>query len=366
LYSLFIVFAAVAGIQIIYFIVFLIAIYSRDKDKKVAPVPVSVIVCAHDEEQNLRELIPLLLQQQYPEFEVIIVNDRSNDDTYDFLLEETKKHERLRMVHVPNKPGHINGKKYAITLGIKAAKHEWILLTDADCRPHSTSWIKTMSEKCADDKDIVLGYSPYQQKKGMLNLFIRFETVFTAIQYVSFAILGIPYMGVGRNLMYRKSLFLKNKGFDGFAELTGGDDDLFVNRYANRKNTVVSLGEQALVFSNPKSTWSQFFNQKVRHLAAGKRYKFKHKLWLAIFSLSSMASWVAGIFLLFDATWFPWASSVLIFRLFLVSFTFYEATNRFGHKFEFWAVPLLDFLFVIYYLSTAPVALLTKKQQWRN
>jgi glycosyltransferase involved in cell wall biosynthesis len=362
----FIIFAAAAAIQLIYFVVFLIALYGRDKGTKVAPVPVSVIVCAHDEEQNLRELIPILLKQNYPSVEIIVVNDRSNDGTYDYLLEETQKHERLRMVHITNKPDHINGKKYAITLGVRAAKHEWILLTDADCRPTSPEWIKLMSERCSDDKEIVLGYSPYTKQASFLNLFIRFETLYTAIQYLSFAWLGNPYMGVGRNMAYRKSLFLKHKGFDGISEITGGDDDLFVNRYATSKNVAVVVGEHALTQSIPKTTWGDFFNQKIRHLAVGKHYKFRHKLVLGLFSVTGIVTWLVGIVLLFNPVWFPWASSALILRTFLFSLAVYEGSDRFGHKFEFWAVPILDFLFVIYYLSTAPIALLTKKLQWRN
>lgn len=361
-----IIFAAAAAIQVIYFVVFLIALYGKDKGVKVDPVPVSVIVCAHDEEQNLRELIPMLFAQEYPEYEIIIVNDRSNDGTYDYLLEETKKNEQLRMVNITNKPDHINGKKYAITLGIRAAKNEWILLTDADCRPMSLQWIKSMSERFSDDKEIVLGYSPYNKQPGFLNLFIRFETLFTAIQYVCFAWLGNPYMGVGRNMAYRKSLFLKHKGFDGISEITGGDDDLFVNRYATSTNVAVAAGDSALTSSIPKTTWSDFINQKIRHLAVGKHYRLKHKFLLGLFTSTTILTWFTGIVGLFNPVWSSWVLSVLILRVAIFSVVMYKGGDKFGRKFEFWAVPILDFLFVIYYLSTAPIALLTKKLQWRN
>ena len=328
--------------------------------------PMSVIVCAHDEEQNLKELIPLLLNQQHPEFEVIIVNDRSNDGTYDFLLEETAKHDRLRVVQVASTPHHVNGKKYAITLGIKAARYDWILLTDADCRPHSEFWIQTISEQCGREKEIVLGYSPYQKEKGFLNLFIRYETLFAAMQYVSFAILKNPYMGVGRNLAYRKSLFLSNKGFNGFLGVTGGDDDLFVNQHANESNTSICAGEKSLVYSIPKKTWREYFHQKVRHLTVGKKYRIKHKVLLGIFSFTHITVWLVGIPLAFLISGFNWVLWALLVRSLLVTITTHKAAVRFGHKFESWSVPHLDFLFVIYYLSTAPVALLTKKLRWRN
>ncbi|NBP71584.1 MAG: glycosyltransferase, partial [Cytophagia bacterium] len=201
------------------------------------------MVCAHDELENLQVLVPLLLQQAYPNFEVIVVDDRSNDATLDWLLNETKIHPGLRMVHVDHTPDHINGKKYALTLGIRAAKHDWIVLTDADCRPASPDWLKGLSEGIGENTEIILGYSPYQKKEGWLNRFIRFESLITALQYLGFALLKKPYMGVGRNMAYRKSLFMNNKGFTNMLSYTGGDDDLFVNKHAKGSNTSVVMGE---------------------------------------------------------------------------------------------------------------------------
>ncbi len=364
--TLFIVFLIAVGIQVVYFSFFILAFSKKRPDVTTEATSVSVIVCAHDEEQNLKELIPLLLRQQHSAFEIIIVNDRSNDGTYDFLLDETKKHERLRMVRVATVPDHINGKKYGITLGIKAAKYDWIVLTDADCRPNSDKWLQEISSKCSANKEIVLGYSPYQFENGFLNLFIRFETLFTAIQYVAFAMLGNPYMGVGRNLAYRKSLFLNNKGFNGFLHVTGGDDDLFINQHASSKNTALCLGEESIMYSLPKKTYGSYFHQKIRHLTVGKKYKFKHRFLLGIFSISHGITWLAGIPLLFFFSGFLWVLGALVLRAILFFMTAHQATVRFGHKFELWAVPLLDFLFVIYYLSAAPVALVTKKIRWRN
>jgi cellulose synthase/poly-beta-1,6-N-acetylglucosamine synthase-like glycosyltransferase len=363
---LFIVFLVAVGIQLIYISVFLIAILKKKSVATPEMHSVSVVVCAHDEEQNLRELIPILLQQKHPSFEVIIVNDRSNDGTYDFLLEETKKEERLRMVHAATVPAHVNGKKFGITLGIKAAKYDWIVLTDADCRPNSNQWLQSVSAQCTNDKEIVLGYSSYQKENGLLNLFIRFETLFTAIQYVAYALVGNPYMGVGRNLAYRKSLFLDNKGFNGFLGVTGGDDDLFVNQHAHAKNTAVLLGEESIIYSVPKRTLPEYFSQKVRHLSVGKKYRLKHQLLLGVFSLTHLITWFVGLPLMFIFSGYLWVLGAFVTRILLLSITTYQAARRFGHKFESWSVPLLDFLFVIYYLSTAPVALLTKKIRWRN
>jgi len=366
LQPLFIIFLSAAAIQVIYIIVLWASISKKRFNPAVSVHPVSVIVCAHDEEHNLRELIPVLLSQQHPEFEVIIVNDRSNDNTYDFLLEETKKNERLKMVDVKRTPDHVNGKKFGITLGIKAAKYNWVLLTDADCRPANDQWIRSMSEQFTEDKNFVLGYSAYEKRPGFLNLFIRFETLFTAIQYIGLALAGNPYMGVGRNLAYRKSVFLDNKGFSTFLNVTGGDDDLFVNRHATAKTTAVSLGFDALVYSFPKESLKEFYRQKVRHLSVGKKYRFGHQFLLALFFVTHLITWFAGLPLLFFSSIAIWVASALVFRTLLLSITVHQAAERFGQKFESWAVPLLDFLFVIYYISTAPVAFLTKKIRWKS
>jgi glycosyltransferase involved in cell wall biosynthesis len=360
------VFLAAAGIQVLYFIIFLTAFLRKRTERTSTQLPVSVIVCVHDEEENIKELIPLLLEQDYPEFEVIIVNDRSNDGTYDYLLEETKKIPRLKMVHVDRTPEHVNGKKYGITLGIKAASHEWVLLTDADCRPRSKHWITSMSAQFTNEAQFVLGYSPYEKRPGFLNLFVRFESLLTALQYFAFALLKNPYMGVGRNLAYRKSLFLEKKGFNNFINVTGGDDDLFVNQHAKGKTTNVQFSADAQMYSIPKTTWTSFFYQKVRHLAVGKRYRLKHRILLGLFTLTWIVTWFTGLPLLAFQIQNFWISGALVLRMILVFTTVRSIARQSQTPFQLWALPVLDFLYSIYYISTGLVALLTKKIRWRN
>lgn len=363
---LIVVFCAAAGVQIIFFVTFLAALNRKRELKMKASFPVSIIVCAHDEEANLRELVPQLLAQDYDSFEVVIVNDRSNDGTYDFLLEQTKSDPRVKMVNVDMLPVHVNGKKFALTLGIKAASHEWILLTDADCRPASKQWIASMSSHFSNESHFVLGFSPYQTAPGFLNKFIRFESIVTAIQYLSFAWLGNPYMGVGRNLAYRKSFFLQNKGFNTFLNVTGGDDDLFVNRYAKGPSTFAELRPESQMVSIPEKSLKSFYRQKVRHLSVGKRYKPKHRILLGIFTATWLMTWFTGVAVLITDLTYWWVLPILMTRIILLMFTI-KTTARQAHlSFELWTVPILDFLYSIYYLSTGPVALLTKKIRWRN
>jgi cellulose synthase/poly-beta-1,6-N-acetylglucosamine synthase-like glycosyltransferase len=270
------------------------------------------------------------------------------------------------MVHVNRTPPIFNNKKYALTLGIKAAKYEWLLLTDADCRPTSKDWITSFSKCFSDATQFVLGFSPYQIKPGFLNAFIRHETLMTGIQYISFALLGTPYMGVGRNLAYRRSKFLEVKGFNNFVKITGGDDDLFVNQHARKVNTAVCLEENSIVTSSPETTFNSFFKQKVRHLSVGKYYRFGHRLMLGLFAISWLMTWFLGIPLAIVSELYYVVLGLLLFRLILVVITFNIASKKLHQKVELSWVPLLDFIYAFYYLVTGIKALVTKKVRWKN
>ena len=358
---------SILSIQVVYIILFLIAFIRKQKKLQVpSGVPVSIIVCAHDEEENLKELIPQLLGQNYPEFEVIIVEDKSNDGTFDFLLEATHQNPRLKMVRVQQTPEHINGKKFGLTLGIKAAKHEWILLTDADCRPQSENWITSMSKQFDEPTQIVLGVSPYERQPSLLNDFIRFESFLTAIQFVGWALLGLPYMGVGRNLAYRKSLFINTKGFNTHLSVMGGDDDLFVNQHAQASNTRICLDKESLMKSKPKTSWTDFYYQKLRHLSVGKHYKFFDRIGLGMFSVTWILTWIFVLpFAFFSPLLYPLLAGLMV-RWGLLTLLFHYAVKKMGDHFDARKIPYLDFIYTFYYLVAGPVALVSKKVRWKK
>jgi glycosyltransferase involved in cell wall biosynthesis len=359
-------FAAVVAIQFIFYLfIFLRISFYQNENTEEKSIPITVIICAHDEINNLKELIPILLNQNYPEFEVIVVEDRSNDETYDYLLEETKKFPNLKMVRVEHLPAEVNPKKYALTLGIKGAKHEHVLLTDADCRPTSASWIAEMSKGFSGSKEIVLGISPYRREKGFLNLFTRFETLYTIIQYLSFALSGIPYMGVGRNLAYTKSLFLKNKGFNNHMRVTGGDDDLFVNETAKNNNVSIVISPESKMISFPKKTWKEWKVQKKRHLSVGKHYKFKFKLILGLLSFSQIFFWIFFILSLSLSLW-PIATLGLFFAKVLGMVVIFSIIfKKLNERMSFVFLPFLDLVYSIYFVTIGASALLSKKNKWK-
>ncbi len=356
---------AVLAVQLLYLIIFLVA-FVRERRAPVTnnPTGVSVIVCAHDEEENLRELIPILLSQQHPNFEVIIVDDRSNDGTYDMLLKLTSETPKLRMVTIRESPSHMTGKKFALTMGIKAAKYDWVLLTDADCRP-GTNWINSMAQHFTDDKNIVLGFSPYEKHPGLLNSFIRFESFLTAIQYFGFAILGRPYMGVGRNLAYKRKLFLESKGFNDHLDIIGGDDDLFVNQHATGATTAVATGSHVVVRSVPKKTWNEFFYQKLRHLSVGKRYKAGDRFLLGLFTVTWLLWPFTCLSLPFLGMNAAIVGGMILLRWIALGSVFSVAQRTLGEPFEGWKVPFLDFIYAFYYLVAGPIALVTKRVRWK-
>lgn len=247
---------------------------------------VSVIIAARNEEKNLLENVPRIMEQDHPNFEVIIVNDSSWDDTAEVLKALSLSYSNLKVIHIDEDKQQMQGKKFAITLGIKAAKHDIVLLTDADCSPLSAQWITEMTKHLHGQKQLALGFSPYYRKPGWLNRIIRFDTLMIGCQYLGFARSGMPYMGVGRNLAYHKDLFFKVGGFKNHYSIPSGDDDLFVNQVATSSNTVVVSAPESHMGTEPKLTWGEWFTQKRRHFSTSGLYKFRHKLALMIWPVS--------------------------------------------------------------------------------
>lgn len=357
-------FAVFTSIQIFFLLLLLISLQRKRAPGPQHKPPVSVVVCARNEVMNLQKLLPALYSQQYEHFEIIVVNDHSSDETYDYLREENDKVPNLKIVNVEHTPDQFNSKKYALTLGIKAATHDVILLTDADCQPATNQWVATMAANISENTAINLGVSYYEKNPGLLNSFIRFETLWTAIHYIGFALLGFPYMGVGRNLAYRKSLFLKNKGFNKYLGLTGGDDDLFVNNHATKANTTTTTGPEALTISIPKKSWRSFYRQKLRHLSVGKHYRPVSKLLLAIFWLSHIFSWLLLALVTVMGIELYIVGGSFFIRTLLLYLTFISACKKFGVKFDLWGLVFLDVIFVFYYTFTGVVALFTKRVRW--
>jgi poly-beta-1,6-N-acetyl-D-glucosamine synthase len=322
-------------VQLVYYVF----IYSRvqlfdPSRKKYTNIqePVSIVICARNEAENLTNNLPLILEQDYPDFEVVVVNDCSDDNTQAVLEKFQEEYPRLKTTLIKHDEKFTHGKKLALTLGVKGAKNEWLLLTDADCQPSGKQWLSTMQRNFTDTTEVVLGYGGFNKEKGFLNKLIRFDTLFIALQYLSFAIIKIPYMGVGRNLAYRKSTFIRNKGFATHAHLQSGDDDLFVNEVSNGKNTTVEFDAKSYTRSIPKKKFKQWTNQKRRHFSTSSHYKFRFKFLLGAELFSRLLFYASIILLIINPTTWIIGVSAYIFRLIIQLIIFNGAMNKLNEK----------------------------------
>ena len=293
-------FIVIISIQIIYYLfIFGNFSFGKLKNSNSQRLPVSVIVCAKNEAENVKEYFPLLINQNYPEFEIVLIDDASSDETLDLFEEYEKQYSNVKLVKVQNNETFWGNKKYALTLGIKVAKHKHLLFIDADCKPASPEWISSMSMNFTPKKTIVLGYGAYNKVKGsFLNKIIRFETLMTAVQYFSWAKMGAPYMGVGRNLAYKSDEFYKVNGFIDHMKIRSGDDDLFINQASTKENTTICIEPNSFTYSDAKTNFSDWFNQKRRHISTAKYYKAFDQFQLGLFYFTQLFTIILGILLL--------------------------------------------------------------------
>ncbi len=357
---------AVTTIQVFYYIFFFsrVAFFKQKEKKQTQEHPVSVIICARDEDDNLARNLPGVLVQKYSSSsEVVVINDNSVDDSKYILQELKKTFKSLHIVELTQEAKLISGKKYPLSIGIREAKYEMLLLTDADCVPSSEHWIQKMQDAYDEDIEIVLGYGGYHKKKGLLNKLIRFETFHTALQYLSYALAGMPYMGVGRNLSYKKGLFIRNKGFSFINHIPSGDDDLFINKVATKKNTAVVIDAEAITRSIPKKTWGAWLKQKSRHYTTAKFYKPKHKFLLGLYFSTQ--------FIYYPLLWaslllYNWQWTVVIFgtRFLLQAFIFFKTMKKLDEK-DLWPwFIFLDMWMFFYYIIFAPALWKRPRKNW--
>ncbi len=363
----FYIFIFVVGIQVIFnFFFFGKFAFLKSSNKTSNKIGVSVIICAKNEAKNLEIFLPSIISQNYPDFEIVLINDASRDKTQKVMELFASKHDNIKVVNVKNVEAFWGNKKYALTLGIKVAKHDYLLFTDADCKPVSPDWISQMCSCFDESKTIVLGYGAYKKiEKSFLNKLIRFETLQTAITYLSFAKIGIPYMGVGRNLAYKKSEFYKANGFISHIDIRSGDDDLFINQVANYTNTAICFSQESFTESIPETTFKNWILQKRRHISTAKHYKLKHKLLLAILYTSQVFFWVLAFVLLL--TLFQWkiVISLIVFRFFSQYLVVGFSAKKLGEKDSLILLPFLELFLIITQLTIFIKNLISKPNHWK-
>ena len=328
--------------------------------------PVSIIICARNEDDNLTEFLPKILVQDYPEFEVIVVNDCSIDNTENVIDEFAKIFPNLKKVTIKEDDYYKHGKKFAVMVGIKGTKYDNLLFTDADCFPANENWLQDMASGFVSKKEIVLGYGAYKKDDGFLNKIIRFDTFLIAANYLSAAVKGKAYMGVGRNLAYKKDLFYKQKGFSKHYHITSGDDDLFINQASTQENTNVVVSENAITYSLAKTNFTDWKRQKPRHLTTAPHYNSNSKT-----KITLGYTFQYGFHLLFLAVLVFKTTIIAALVGFILKIIFqmiiFKKTSKKLNEVDLWA---LSFFYEIILLIVYPIfhisKLFHKPNKWKS
>ena len=325
--------------------------------------PISVIIAARNEATNLETLLPSVLEQEYEDFEVILILDRCTDNSRKISHELCTQYPQLKVIEIEQTPAQWSPKKWALNTGIQQASYDWLAFTDADCSA-GPLWLQEISSHIQEKTELILGIGEYSQYPGFLNSYIQFETFYTYFQYISLARRGFPYMGVGRNIAYKKSFFEKNGGFEAVKSKLSGDDDLIVNHYARPETTATMISLDSRTYSIPKFGWAAWFRQKFRHLSASNSYKIRSKIVLGIIHLSHFLFYfsIFGSLLILKNPWIPIA--IYSLRMAFSYVVFSRFMQDFRRKGQFILYPLLDVLLFIYNLIIVPIGL-TKRPEWK-
>jgi poly-beta-1,6-N-acetyl-D-glucosamine synthase len=353
-------------IQVYYYLgIFSKLAFYKVKLQALSNQPISVIICAKNESENLINNLPLIFDQDYPKFEVVLVNDCSWDDTKDILEALQVKHSNLHVVTLQETDSFNGGKKLALTLGIKGAKYDHFILTDADCKPTSRLWLQKMASSFSNEKTIVLGYSPYEKANGFLNKIVRFDGFFVGLQYLSFALKNNPYMGVGRNLAYTKEVFFQSSGFKSHYHIPSGDDDLFINQVANSSNTAICVDKEAQTTTKGKTTWQNYWRQKRRHFTTSKFYKKPHQIALSIYPITLFLFFVSFVFVLFTPYRFI-AIGLFLIRISIQIFIFSRSSKFLrGNKDIIWLMPIGELILLFINPAVHIANKFSKQVRWK-
>lgn len=313
--------------------------------------PLSVIICAHNESENLRKNLPAILEQDYPQFEVIVINDGSTDETEELLSVLEEKYPHLYHSFTPDSARYISRKKLALTLGIKASKYEWLLFTEANCYPVNNQWLRLMARNFTPRTQVVLGYSGYERGKGWLHKRASFDSLFTSLRYLGLALTGKPYMGIGRNLAYRKELFFNAKGFSTYLNMQRGEDDLFINQVAHKDNTRVETDVDATIRMQPVECYKDWKEEKVSYMATARFHRGSQR-WILGFETCSRllfyAVCMAGITLgILSHHWIAAGTALLLWllRYIIQAFVINKAATEMGdNRRYYFTLPVFDIL----------------------
>lgn len=342
------------SIQLIYLLTLYRRILIQNKKQKrevveyaTEQVPVSVVVYGCNDAENLEKFLPAILKQNYPTFEVIVVNDGSTDETKDVLTRLEPSNPHLYQTYIPEGAKNHSRRKLAMSIGIKAAKYDWILTTDANCEVAGENWIASVARNFTDDTHVVLLYSSYLFPKSITSGWRSLDNLFFNMRFLGKALSGHPFMGVRRNLAYRKDLFFKNRGFSGYLNLRDGDDDIFINRVAFRENTRVEITSESVTRAEYFMFDKAWKDQKLAY-GITSHYLKRGSLSLGFESFSRYLFYLSAAVLFVFSAW-NWILAAVAGVFFLTRFIiqcviFNKTAKIWGEKQSYLMLPVYDLL----------------------
>ncbi len=327
--------------------------------------PISVVIATKNEQYFLKENLALFLEQEYPKFEVIVVNDASTDETEYILKAFSKLYPHLKVVNIVENVNKFNGKKFPISLGIKSAKYDCVILSGADCEPSGFNWLRSMASRFGKNKGVVIGYVGYKKAKGFRNLIMQYDNATESMNYLSLALWGLPYRGNGKNLAYRKDAFFKVGGFIKHYNLTLGEDDIFVSQIASSKNTAVALDTDSFLCCQPKRTYKEWKTEKKRRYITRSYYKVGARILLSLLPISSVFIYLGLVLLLLLGVPYPYLILLLVIKFAIQIIAYFKACRRLGIKIIAIFAPLFEIYFLVFNAKIRLVGLFTKKARWK-
>ncbi|RYJ45668.1 glycosyltransferase [Flavobacterium beibuense] len=363
----FYIFIGITAIQLFYYlIVFGRFAFAKAQSGTPKKVPVSVIICAKNEAENVKKYIPLIAEQDYPDFEVVLIDDASSDETLDILEEFKQKYPHIRLVKVENNEAFWANKKFALTLGIKAAKKQYLLFTDSDCYPTSKDWITQMSSQFSQNDTIVLGYGAYEKvKNSLLNKIIRFDEMLRTTQYFAWAKMGSPYLGEGRNMAYKKDEFFAVNGYMSHMHVRSGEDSLFINQAATGKNTTICYTPESFTYCEAKKTYRQWFAQKKRQIYLHSIFKGSDKLRIRLFFIAQLLfPFFAAALLISGYNWL-YVVPVIGFRYLIAWLTLGYSAGKLKEKDVMYWFPFIEIMLIFTQLNVYISNMFTKPVHWK-
>ncbi|MBC9796096.1 glycosyltransferase [Sinomicrobium weinanense] len=335
------------GILVIYYVLFGKLAFARTSAPPENLAPVSVIVRTKNNAELLRQTITSILAQDYPVFQLVLINDASSDHTLDVIEEFAGRYSNIKTVNVISNEAFWGKKKYALTLGIKAAKYNLLVFIEDNYIPVSDHWLREMSRNFRGKKTLVLGYSAVKRVKNVFfNALIRYDNWLRAVKYLSFAHAGLPYSGLGKNLAYHKSAFYEVNGFIGHMDMKNGEDELFVNEVSTAKNTTISLSKYARTRSVTTPSYREWIQQKREGFYVFRNFKLGQRVLLNLFYIAQLLFWLLPLPLIFLARNPVTVLALFLFKWVVQFVVMAKLARKLGEKGFIWLLPLHEFALI--------------------